>query len=202
MFLIKYLNDIKRNIVENDNNVKGSTKIHDILKNINHENISNEFLTIFDEKKNLSVNKVSEIFNYYLSLIFEDIKEEISNFQETTEFDLDKENELNEKSRLQLNEYFEKQTFISKDELENAIKLFITLVLFREKDKINKIKLNKQNIVNYLNCSDLWKNEIYEDDKFKENLDKLRICDIPINHILLLYDYLTNNDSEKDKTEK
>ena len=197
--LMEYLNNIIKNKQDNDNNVKGSTKVYDVLKNINN-NVSNEFLSIFDEKNKLKVNKIAEIFNYFLLLVFTDIKEEIKNYQKGMEFEHEKENQIDEKSIQQLNEYFQKKIFISKEDLEKAIRLFITLVLFREKDKENKIKLNRKNIVDYLKSPDLWSDEIYKNSKFNENLDELKLCNIQINNILFLYDYLI--EKEKDIEEK
>ena len=66
-----------------------------------------------------------------------------------------------------------KDTYSEKD-LENAIRLFVTLVLFRETDKENKIKLNRKNVFDYLKQPDFWKNEVYKNEKFLENLDKLK----------------------------
>ena len=196
MTLMEYLNEIKKNNQENDMNIKGSTKIYDILKNINSD-VSNEFLAIF-EKKKITVNKIANIFNEYLLLIFSDIKEEIKNYQEKSEFEFEKEYQLDEKSLHLLNEYFQKEVVVNKEELKNAIRIFITLVLFREKDKENKIQLNRKNIVNYLNTPDLWKNKIYENEKFYDDLDEFKLCSIQINQIVFLYDYLI----EKDREEK
>ena len=142
MTLMEYLNEIKKNNQENDMNIKGSTKIYDILKNINSD-VSNEFLAIF-EKKKITVHKIANIFNEYLLLIFSDIKEEIKNYQEKSEFEFEKEYQLDEKSLHLLNEYFQKEVVVNKEELKNAIRIFITLVLFREKDKENKIQLNRK----------------------------------------------------------
>ena len=187
MSLIEYLNNIKKNNQDNDSVVKGHTKIVDILKNFDF-NTSNEFLTIFDEKNKFTINKVFEIFYNYLLLIFDEIKGEIRNYQENIE--VSSENQLNEKSMEKLDEYFQKQNLINREDLENAIKLFITLVLFREKDKENKIKLNRKNVVDYLKQSDFWNNEIYSNEKFNENLEELKLYNIQINNIMLLYDYL------------
>ena len=97
-----------------------------------------------------------------------------------------------------LNEYFQKEVVVNKEELKNAIRIFITLVLFREKDKEKKIQLNRKNIVNYLKSPDLWKNKIYENEKFYDDLDEFKLCSIQINQIVFLYDYLI----EKDREEK
>ena len=68
----------------------------------------------------------------------------------------------------------------------------MVLVLFREKDKKNKIQYNIQNIINYLKTSDYWDNDIYNNEKFQEDLYELRIINIQINQIVWLYDYLVN----------
>ena len=195
MTLMEYLNEIKKNKKENDMNIKGSSKIYDILKNIN-SNVSNEFLTIFDAKT-ITVHKIANIFNYYLLLIFNDIKAEIKNYQEKAEFEIENEFQLDEESLHRLNEYFQKEVVVNKEELKNAIRIFITLVLFREKDKENKIQLNRKNIVNYLKSPDLWKNKIYQNEKFDDNLDEFKLCSIQINQIVFLYDYLIEEDREE-----
>ena len=184
MFLIEYLNN-------NKPDKRDKTLIYEVLQNKNINNVTKDFLIIFNKKKKLTVNKLSELFNYYLQLIFTDIKEEIKNYQEKREIETEAENQLDERSIKQLKEYYKKEkNLISKGDLENAIRLFITLVLFREKDKENKIKLNRKNVIDFLKSPDLWSNKIYQHEKFNENLDELKSCDIPINKILWLYNYL------------
>lgn len=183
--------------------LKQKQKLLKFSKNIDSDK-SNEFLTIFDETSELIVNKIFKIFNYYLLMILPEIKGEIRNYQEITEFEI--ENKLDNNLSPKLNEYFQKQHIINREDLENAIRLFITLVLFREKDKENKIKLNRKNIIDYLKQSDLWNSEIFKNEKFNENLDELKLCNIQINNIMLLYDFLVEkvqkikkNEEEKDE---
>jgi len=99
---------------------------------------------------------------------------------------------LDEKITAQLDEYFKKKDIIiDKEELENAIRLFITLVLFREKDKKNKIKLNRKNLIDYLKSPDLWKIKVYKNENFNLNLNELKLIKIQINQTILLLNYLT-----------
>ena len=201
MSLIEYLNNLKKIKQDNDNNIKAKTKIVEILKNIDFD-VSNEFLTIFDETSELILNKIFKIFNYYLLMILPEIKGEIRNYQEITEFEIG--NKLENNLSPKLNEYFQKQPIINREDLEDTIRLFITLVLFREKDKENKIKLNRKNIIDYLKQSDLWNSEIFKNEKFNENLDELKLCNIQINNIMLLYDFLVEKvpKIKKDEEEK
>ena len=98
---------------------------------------------------------------------------------------------LNEKSKEKINNYYKKNnSIINKKDLSNAIRLFITLSLFQEEDKENKIKKNKNNIMTYLNSPDLWKNEIYYDKNFQQNLNELKFMDIKINQSISLYEFL------------
>ena len=64
----------------------------------------------------------------------------------------------------------------------------MNLVFFREEDKVNKIKSNQKNIVDYLKAKDLWGKNIYNDKKFTENLNLLKNANIRINQILFLVD--------------
>ena len=83
---------------------------------------------------------------------------------------------LDEKITTQLDEYFKKKDIIiGKEELENAIRLMITLVLFREKDKENKIKLNRKNLIDYLKSPDLWDIKVYKNENFNSNLNELKL---------------------------
>ena len=146
------------------------------------------------------MNKISDIFNYYLKLIFGDIKREIIKYQERLQDQKDtKPNIKNTENILEttkeyLDNYFNKQDIIiGKDELENAIRLFTTLVLFREKYKDNKIKSNRKNLIDYLKSQGLWDERENKSKKFNENLNDLKEFEVHINQTLWLYDYLVGN---------
>jgi hypothetical protein len=88
---------------------------------------------------------------------------------------------------------------LKKEDLASAIRLFITLVLFREKenDKDEKIKYNKKNIIDYLKNKDLWKSSLYNNkSKFEEDLSKLKDLNIKIKEILYFYYYLEDKKDE------
>ena len=193
--LIEHLNNIKK---EENNDIGSETKISQVLKDID-DTISSNFKKIFEERKEFTLNKTSDIFDYYLKLIFGDIKKEIVKYQEKQEqkeIKPDNKNIANnlEITRKELDKYYEKKDIIiGKEELENAIKLFIALVLFREKDKENKIKSNCKNLIDYLKSPDLWDEKIYKNEKFKENINELKLCKIQVNQILWLYNYLVGN---------
>jgi hypothetical protein len=99
---------------------------------------------------------------------------------------------LNDESKKILNEYYQKSKthLISKKDFACAIRLFITLVLFLEEDKENKLKNNRNNTLNYLKAPDLWSKEIYEDQNFNKNLNELKSINAPINQIISLYECL------------
>lgn len=147
------------------------------------------------------MKKISNIYDYYLKLIFCYIKEDIKKYQK-------------EKNEEEMQKYFEeknidklifsqKDIIINKESIVTAIRLFISIVLFMEKDKENKIKQNAKNMVECLKEKDLWKNKNIEDEGFKDNLTKIKSLNIKINEILWFYLYLTNNkDEEFDKEVK
>ena len=124
-------------------------------------------------------------------MIFAEVKEEIKNYQ-----DQNNNYQLEEEIIEKLNEFFDKEPLISKDDFKRAIRLFITLVLFREEDKENKIKNNHKNLINYLKAQDLWDKIIFDDENFIENLNELKLFNLQINQILSLYNYLTDNKEE------
>ena len=166
---------------------------------------------MFKEKNDLTINKISNIFDYYLKLIFKYVKEDIQQYQEKKSNKDDEEEEqqyqkyLDEKIIKKLDEIFDKKDIIiTKDLLATALRLFISIVLYREKDKENKIQQNTKNIIEYLKEKDLWKKIDIKDDKFIENLIAIKSLNIKIKEILWLYFYLINNkdeDFEKDVKE-
>ena len=157
------------------------------------DNISNEFLFILEEKEkeknDLTVDKASEISLYYLKLIFKEVKEEINVYQEEK-----KEKEIEDKKR-KLEKYFENDPLITKGEITSVIILFIALVLFREEDKENKIKNNRKNIVNYLKGIDLWDKNMYNNEKFDKNINKIKAFNIQINQIFKIFKDIKEEDT-------
>ena len=193
MTLIQYLNNIKKG---KKGSISENSLIYYTLKNI-EDRISPDFSSMFEEKEQLTVNKISDIFNYYLKLIFKYIKKEIEKYQ--VQNGNGKRDQLDEKTIKQLDAYFEEKKFIiSKKDLENAIRIFISLVLYREKDKENKIKLNHKNLIDYLKSPDLWDHKKYKKQEFNESLYALKLCNIKINQTLWLYNYLVGNEETEE----
>jgi hypothetical protein len=196
IILLQYLNDLKKDDNDNDTDITEQSHISEVLELLN-DNISNDFLALFQDKKNkLIVKKTFEIFKYFLKLINEYIKEEIKSYQEELEdemgdLDEDIRKELEDKKHM-LDEYYKGNPLIKKNDFAYAIQLFMTLVLFREKDKKNKIQCNIDNIIDYLRKPDFWDNNIYDDETFQKNLYELKIINIKINQILWLYNYLVH----------
>ena len=197
--LIDYLNIMSK---DQNNKINANTKICDIEIVKNLKNISNDFLEIFldkqegDNKKedenipkanNLNVSKITNIFDYFLKLIFKYVKEDIIKYQKKNK---------DAKSTYNLED---KDMVIKKKDLASAIRIFITLVLFREKekDKDNKIKSNKKNIIDYLKNKDLWESSLYNNsERFEQNLSQIKGLYIKIKEILFFYYYLVDNKDE------
>lgn len=146
---------------------------------------------MLDDKKELTVNKISDIFNYYLKLIFGDIQREIIKYQERLQVQKDtKPDNKNTENILEttkdyLDNYFNKKDIIiGKEDLENAIRLFTTLLSFKEKYKDNKIKSNRKNLIDYLKSQDLWDEREYKSEKYNENLNDLKEFEVHINQTL------------------
>ena len=86
---------------------------------------------------------------------------------------------------------------IKRDDLAYALRKFITLVLFRENDKDNKIKTNKKNIIEYLKNNNLWESSLYNNPgKFETDLSKIKGLNIKIKEILFFYNYLIGKKDE------
>ena len=134
--LMNFLNYKRKEDNNKEKDIIEETKIYDLAIKLK-ENLSNLFIKFFEYNKSLTIDKTSEILDYYLKLIFEEVKDEIKKYQ----VELDNELITN------INNYFQKEHFISKKDFSQAIRLFITLVLFLEKDKEKKIKSNRLNLV-------------------------------------------------------
>ena len=177
--LIKFLND-KRN-ESNDNDIKEESKIYEIINKLK-DRVSDNFIKIFENNDGLTIDKTTSIFEYYLKAIYEIVNNEMKIYKQ----------ELNEESKKEINNHYQKSNkhLISKTELSRAIRLFTTLVLFLEEDKENKLKNNRNNVLNYLKAPDLWRKDIYEDQDFNKNLIELKSINAPINQIISLYECL------------
>jgi len=205
--LMEYLNKIK---LDENNQINGTTKVGDIDIVKNQKNISEEFFNIFKNNDDLIINKIPNMFDYYLKLIFKYIKIDIEKHQEINKANdnnkgkpsEEKEEEkmyLDKKIIKKLDEIFSnKDIIIKKESLATAIRLFISLVLYREdeKDKDKRIKVNRKNVVDYLKGKDLWETNIYNDSGFEKNLEEIKSLNIKIKEILWFYYYLINNKDE------
>ena len=222
MTLIEYINKNK------DNNINKESKISEIEKVKNLQNISKDFQSIFNpdikkdqkaqennKKDDLIVNKLPNMLDYFLKIIFKYIKKDIEKYQQKKEEEKnvkdankessgiqkeeDKNPNLDKKLIGQLNDIFnEGNMVVKKESLASAIRIFISLVLYREKenDKYRKIKFNRKNIIDYLKARDLWEANIYNSSQFEKNLERIKALNIKIQEILWLYYYLIDNKDE------
>ena len=173
--LIKFLNEIDKN-----NDINEETKISKVIDNLK-STTPNCLIKLFDNNDSLTIDKTTEIFEYFLKIIFNDIKSQIKRYQEQS---------LNDETEKKINNYCWGVHLINKKDFSNAIRLFISLILYPEEDKENKIKSNNINIINYLRQSDLWGNDIYNNSKFHKNLYELSLFNVKINQIIPLYELL------------
>ena len=174
--LIKFLNEKRKEDNNKDDNIKEESKIYEILNKLQGK-ITDNFIEIFRSKEGLTIDKTPEIFEYYLKSIYEDVNSEIKKYQI----------ELDDNSKKLINNY---SYHINKEDFAHAIRLFMTLVLFLEDDKENKIKLNRNNIINYLKAPDLWNKDIDDKQTFYSNLNELKPINAQINQIISLYELL------------
>ena len=131
---------------------------------------------------NLTINKTVDIFEYFLKIIFSNVCSTLNNYQE----------ELNENSKETINNYFNETHIINRKDIAYATRIFITLVLFQEEKKNDKIKNNHNNIINYLKSVDLWKSDI-NNDKFNIELNKLQSLNVQIRQIISFYEIVGND---------
>ena len=177
--LLKYLNG-KRKEKNKESEIKEEDKISALIDKDLKDSIKPEFIQMFKNNDGMTVNKISNIFNYYLKTIYEIIKSELDKYQE----------KLSDASIKEINNYYKKKDPISKKDIAYAIRIFATLVLSQEKDKKNKIQSNHNNLVNYLKVSELWTKDIYDNPDFNIKLNELKLWNVQINQTIPLYEYL------------
>ena len=175
--LLKFLNYQGK-----ENKIEGDKKISNIIYEL-EDLISKYSIKLFEAGDNFTIDKLYDIFDYFLKVIFKDIINEMKTYQE----------ELDYYSKRKIKKYRNKYIFVQ--DLTIAIRLFIELILFLEDNKEN-IKLNKNNIINYLNSSAYWDNNLYNNNEFENNLNELKSMDLKINQIIYLYKYLNKNSNE------
>ncbi len=192
--LIIFLNNNKNNDKISDK-ISGTKEISETFKILNEIEISEDFKKIFEEgeedkKKNLTINKTTNLFIYYLRLIFDKkIKDEFNKYQI----------ELEDKKKNKIEKYFKNENLlIGKEIFRNAIRLLITLYLYKENDKEEKIKKNTNNVVNYLNIKDIWIDISTNKKEFKEELKDIKKLKIQINQILYIYELLTDDKTKEE----
>ena len=202
--LISLINDFNQLIMFLNNNINNNKISEEISgkKVISNafqfleDKISDEFKGIFEDKKNMTINKITNLFIYYLRLIFDkNIKDKFNEYQM-------QEEDIDEKKKNKIKKFFSDENhLITKEKFRDAVRLLISLYLFKEDEKENKIKNNINNISNYLNIKDIWIDISTNKREFKEELKEIKKLNIQINQILSIYDLITS-DEEKDKDEK
>lgn len=176
IYLIKY--DKKNN--EEENRFNDGTKILNICEILNKE-ISENFKKIFTNR-DININKLSNLLEFFLILVYPTIKEEIFNYSI----------EIPEKKIENINNYFNQNHLINKEDLAFTLRMFISSFLPEEKNKEERIKKNENNFINYLdNIPDIWKKSNYNNKiVFKEEINNIKNLDIQLNQASKLYDII------------
>ena len=182
--LINFLNDQRNEDYYNsednkDNKINEKTKIYEILDKLK-EIISKYFIKLFENNDFFTIDKIPDIFEYFLKCIYKDVSHYLENYGER----------LDDNYIKIIDKYYENHYGITKEDFAYAIRHFITLILFREDDIENILQNNYNNIINYLQSPDYWKTEVYENKNFIENLKELKQMNIPINQVFSLYEFL------------
>jgi len=74
--LIKFLND-KRN-EGNDNDIQEESKIYKVIDELK-DRVSDDFIKLFENNEDLTIDKTTLIFEYYLKVIYEAVNNEMKN---------------------------------------------------------------------------------------------------------------------------
>ena len=187
--LFLYFNT-KRNIDGNESLIE---EINNLPKNI--VKIDEEIVNNFKNYNfNINLNKLIDCYEYI----------EFYNYDKILIYVSKKINEnLNEEQIKKLNEHFsnENQLLISKKDLGNAVRKFICRFLIGE-----KFKNIDWNIILFLReKKELWNDKINSEEnenKFKEEMDKLDSFNIIINQSIDFYEKLGGERAEKEQNEE
>ena len=103
--LINILNNYRKEDINGENNkFKEDSKINDVIEELKDPTLS-DLKKLFEQNDSLTVNKLSNIFDYYLRAIFECINSDIKKYQDK---DLDKN------KKTELDNYFKSEHIIKK----------------------------------------------------------------------------------------
>ena len=177
---------------ENIDKIKdpSNTVIFNLLESLGY--ISDDFKNIFkgeDNKENkyLTVNKLLNIYEYYQILCFNKVKEKLNEYQEKI---------TDEKQKTDIDNYIKNDLKADekiKSRIEIAIRKFILCFLAKVEKKEIKIKLNKNNIKNYLEIEDLWTKDFYKQKEYEQELLKLKGLNIKVNIVIRFYEKCFKN---------
>ena len=164
------------------------TTILQLLKGLDY--ISNDFISIFKENKennNFTISKLLNLYEYYQILCFNKVKEKLAQYQKK----IGDEKQNQDIENYIINDL--KKNEIIKSRIEIAIRKLILCFLAKENDKERKIKLNKNNIKNYLEIQDLWSKDFYKQNEYYQELTKLKNLGITVNSVIPFYDKCFKN---------
>ena len=202
---LKLLDDFTNLIKYSNENVDKKEEISQINifklieENENQIEFSDNFKIFFKENKKFTINKLLNIYEYYQILCFNKVKETLKQYQEKI---------IDEEQKKTIKDYIENDLKTNKIDLEIAIRKFILCFLSKEKNKENKIKINQNNIKNYLEIEDLWNKNFFKKNEFNQMLQKLKKLNIKVNNVIPFYEICFNNvyknyfDDVKDELNK
>ena len=177
IYLIKIKNDNKDD--EDNNKLNEKSKIFEGFQIIENELYEKNFKFIFKDI-DITISKLSNIFEFFLIIIYPSIKKELSDY----------EVEIPEDKLKLINDYFKENHIITKENLSFALCMFSSSFLSEIKDKEKKIKKNSNNFVNYFDIPDIWEKKIYIKNEFKQELMNIKTLKIQFNQITKLYEII------------
>ena len=183
--LILYLiNNNNKNKDNNENIIYEKIKIFNSYEPLK-EDISEYFRDLFKDK-DISINKLSKLFEYFMILAYPTINNEIFDYQI----------EIPKEKLEKIKNYFNEKHLIKREDLVYAIRIFVSSFLLEEKNQEERIKKNENNFMNYLDIRDIWKKSIYLKNEFKEEINNIKNFDIQLNQISKLCEIIGSNFEE------
>ena len=182
--------------IKNNRTMNSKISLKEICEKMK-ENGNDKINEIF-YNENIFINDIIDLYTFIENILFDSLENIISNDRK-----LDDEYLKNEKKK-EINKYFKdnKNLLLDKDSIANASKIYILRYCYNNYEKDDEI-LKNFDLKKIIETEDIWDNEIYNDPKFKEEMnDLIKFNDDNIDNIeqyILALIFKKDNDDDEGR---
>ena len=182
--------------IKNNRTMNSKISLKEICEKMK-ENGNDKINEIF-YNENIFINDIIDLYTFIENILFDSLENIISNDRK-----LDDEYLKNEKKK-EINKFFKdnKNLLLDKDSIANASKIYILRYCYNNYEKDDEI-LKNFDLKKIIETEDIWDNEIYNDPKFKEEMnDLIKFNDDNIDNIeqyILALIFKKDNDDDEGR---